>query len=472
VLYSTAKPLKRVGLPRQITEEDMTIAELLQKKGELANQAEQILTGARSAGRLDLSGEEEVKFDAIHADIEKLTGTIRRLEKQEALSAGEGRKTEANETRGNGRIAPVARPNYGEAFRSWAMAASKSTEITPEERANAARCGFDLNSNEMTLRLPNKGMRNLSPEGIREWEENRAQSLSATEGGNVVADDLMREIEKARLAYGGMFRVAQVIRTATGATLPWPTANDTSQKGARLAINIQASAQDVVFGQMTLGAFKYSSKLILVPEELMQDSSINLAEFLGQALGERIMRIVNEETTTGAGTTLPWGIATRATAFSGGTGSVGSFGNTALGVTSGGQYQNLVAFEHSVDPEYRANGTFMFHDTTLLKLKQLVDGELRPLWVPGLSTNAPDRFLGYPYVINQDMSATYLTGTKSIVFGDLSKYKIREVRDIQVLRLVERYADYHQVGFLAFARYDGDLLNAGTAPVKAFSHLT
>jgi HK97 family phage major capsid protein len=58
------------------------------------------------------------------------------------------------------------------------------------------------------------------------------------------------------------------------------------------------------------------------------------------------------------------------------------------------------------------------------------------------------------------------------VFGDLSKYKIREVRDIQVLRLVERYADYHQVGFLAFARYDGDLLNAGTAPVKAFSHLT
>jgi predicted dehydrogenase len=29
-----------------------------------------------------------------------------------------------------------------------------------------------------------------------------------------------------------------------------------------------------------------------------------------------------------------------------------------------------------------------------------------------------------------------------------------------------RYTDYHQVGFLAFARSDGDLLDAGTHPVK------
>jgi hypothetical protein len=37
-----------------------------------------------------------------------------------------------------------------------------------------------------------------------------------------------------------------------------------------------------------------------------------------------------------------------------------------------------------------------------------------------------------------------------------------------LLRLNERYADAHQVGFLAFARFDGDLLDAGTDPVKLY----
>mgnify|MGYP001114912750 CR=1 FL=1 len=43
---------------------------------------------------------------------------------------------------------------------------------------------------------------------------------------------------------------------------------------------------------------------------------------------------------------------------------------------------------------------------------------------------------------------------------------IRDVVGVTLLRLDERYADYHQVAFLAFARSDGNLLNAGTNPVK------
>ena len=52
------------------------------------------------------------------------------------------------------------------------------------------------------------------------------------------------------------------------------------------------------------------------------------------------------------------------------------------------------------------------------------------------------------------------------IFGALNKYLIRDVVGITLLRLDERYADFHQVAFLAFARADGNLLNAGTNPVK------
>jgi hypothetical protein len=39
------------------------------------------------------------------------------------------------------------------------------------------------------------------------------------------------------------------------------------------------------------------------------------------------------------------------------------------------------------------------------------------------------------------------------------------VSDVRLVRMDERYADYDQVGFTAFLRSDGDLLDAGTHPV-------
>jgi hypothetical protein len=53
-----------------------------------------------------------------------------------------------------------------------------------------------------------------------------------------------------------------------------------------------------------------------------------------------------------------------------------------------------------------------------------------------------------------------------IVFGDFSSYYVRNVKGIQVVRLNELYAANGQVGFMAFMRGDGALIDAGTHPVK------
>jgi HK97 family phage major capsid protein len=92
--------------------------------------------------------------------------------------------------------------------------------------------------------------------------------------------------------------------------------------------------------------------------------------------------------------------------------------------------------------------------------------------VPSLVGGEPDRLLGYPVIVNNDMTGTFANLARTIVFGDLSSYYIREVRDVAVLSSRERFIDFHQTAFLAFGRYDGDLLNAGTGPVKAAVHQT
>jgi HK97 family phage major capsid protein len=80
-----------------------------------------------------------------------------------------------------------------------------------------------------------------------------------------------------------------------------------------------------------------------------------------------------------------------------------------------------------------------------------------------------DTLFGKQFTINQHM-ADVATAQKSIVFGDMKKYLIRDVQGISVLRLSERFADYNQTAFLAFSRHDGNLLDAGTNPVKHLVH--
>ena len=65
---------------------------------------------------------------------------------------------------------------------------------------------------------------------------------------------------------------------------------------------------------------------------------------------------------------------------------------------------------------------------------------------------------------------TMAASVNSIVFGDLGKYLIRDVRGIQLIRLEELYALQLQVAFLAFSRHDGILIDAGTHPVKHFTN--
>jgi HK97 family phage major capsid protein len=112
---------------------------------------------------------------------------------------------------------------------------------------------------------------------------------------------------------------------------------------------------------------------------------------------------------------------------------------------------------------------YMLADNTLGTLKTLLDKFGRPLWVPGVAVGAPDTINGYQYVINQSMdgvAAGNTSGNTTMVFGDFSKFVVRRVGSMTMRRLVERYAELDQVGFLAFERVDSQLLDAGTHPLN------
>lgn len=465
-----------------------TLKELRNQRYGLVTEMKALNAGAEKENR-SFSAEEREKWNTLNTGLEQIDERIKFAQQLETNLAGrsdEDREQEDRDKfdalkrqRGEGDPnRPLNEYERSKAFMAWAL----GRQCTDQDAiALAKRAGYPLGQGGGTVQwnldlgrgpdgMPLRPARNLdevrkNAEARREFRkveaekyerglERRDQSLTAAAGGYTVPDEMMRALEEAQLAWGAMRSVATVITTPTGAALPIPTVDDTSQKGVILAENTGAAEQDVTFAQLVLDAYKYSSKMIQVSVELMQDSSVNLAAFLGNALGTRIGRITNDHFTTGTGSSQPNGVVTAAASAS-------------VTVASAGViiFSEPLRLLHSVDPAYRAGASFMCHDSTLLKLRSMVDGQSRPVWEPSLQAGQPGSLYGYPVVVNQSM-ASYAATARVLIFGDLSKYIIRDVKQIEIMRLDERYAEAHQVAFLGFSRHDGDLLNAGTNPVK------
>jgi HK97 family phage major capsid protein len=295
---------------------------------------------------------------------------------------------------------------------------------------------------------------------FRELRTN-AQSTTDNKGGYTIPEGFSNELAIAEKAWGGMEGVSRVINTDKGNDIPWPSTNDTSNVAYQVdeASDLNTSAVDVTFAKaLTLKAYKWSSGLVKISQEILEDSYFNMESILADLFGIRMGRGLNAAYTTGAGTTTISGVVTGAT-----NSAISSVGATAI------TYNNLVDLLHSVDPAYRMNGRFMFNDATLAYLKKIIDGDSRPLWQPAITQGAPDTILGYPYTINQDI-ASIGASAKSMLFGDFKNYLIRKVRGDRFKILLERYAEYDQVAMVLLRRTDGQLLDAGMHPIKYLVH--
>jgi HK97 family phage major capsid protein len=278
-----------------------------------------------------------------------------------------------------------------------------------------------------------------------------------SEGGYTVATEFSRTLIEAMKAAYAVRSVATGIQTSTGAQMLFPTADSTSEEGEIVGQNASATVGETAFGQASLDVYKYSSKSIALPFELLQDSMFNVESYIGNLLQLRIGRIHNRHHTIGTGTAQPRGIVTAAAS-----GKVGATGQTVT-VT----YDDLVDLEHSVDPYYRSAGKWMMHDDTLKALRKLKDSSGRPIFVPGYEQGnpggAPDRLLGREIVINQHMPVM-AANAKSILFGDFSKYLIRDVMDTTLFRMTDSaFTLKGQVGFVAFQRSGANMVDVGGA---------
>lgn len=336
----------------------------------------------------------------------------------------------------------------------------------------ALRVGQDQKSEASTMFA--KWVRDPNTLSAEDWTKIRATMSTTTgsQGGYTVQTEVQKTVLDALKAYGGMRAVATVFQTSQGNPMQYPTSDGTSETGEIIGQNTTATAADPSFGFVALNVYKFSSKIIAVPFELLQDSEVDVEAFVIKRATTRLGRITNTKFTVGAGdgSNEPNGIVTAATA--GVTAGNGTSQVTAI------VYDSLIDMQHSVDPAYRETGEckWMMHDSSVKVIRKIKDTQSRPIFVPGWdfaiptggkAGKIPDSLLGDPIQVNQDM-AVMAASAKSIAYGKLSEYNIRDVMDVTMFRFTDSaYTKLGQVGFLAWLRSGGNLIDVGGA-VKLF----
>lgn len=278
---------------------------------------------------------------------------------------------------------------------------------------------------------------------------------TATAGGNTVPTTFYDQLVEHLVDTTSVLQAgATVLNTSSGEVIEVPV---TTSHGAAAAVAEAGSlaGTDPAFTKRTLGAFKFG-QLITVSRELVDDTAVDLVGYIARAAGRNIGLTLGAKLATGAGTTEPWGVITRAT-----TGVTGG-----AGVTGAFTADNLIDLMFSVVSPYRVNGSWLVKDSTLGGIRKLKDGAGRYLYDPAATMGQPDTLLGRPIYTDANMASVALSA-KSVAFGDLSTYFVRIAGGVRFERSDDYAFGNDQIAFRAIIRADGELADQ-TGSVKLF----
>lgn len=365
----------------------------------------------------EMTAEEQQRWDTLMEDYNKADKAVEAEERYAEISRRQAEQEVAKRDRSLGdQLGEEYRQAFGDYLLNGAMG------IKPESRSAIERAG-----------------------------------ITGLSGGLIIPSSLASEIEVALKSYGGMFEAGSIITTAKGGDLILPTVNDTTSKATIVSEYDQSTKKAPSFGSVTLKAYTYRTPIIPVSQELLQDSAYNLDAVLSGLLADSFSRGINEELTTGSGTGKPTGVVTAAV----------DCGATPAAAAI--KLDDIIDLIKSVNSAYARNGKFMFNRNTLWELAKIKDQNGRYIWHDSARDGSPATLFGKQYILNDDV-ADIGAGNASVLFGDFSKYKIRMVKSFRVIRLNELLAEFLSIGLFGFARVDGNLLDAGTNPIKKLVH--
>jgi HK97 family phage major capsid protein len=296
---------------------------------------------------------------------------------------------------------------------------------------------------------------------ITELRNAQSEGSSAA-GGYLVPSGFRQKLVEVRKAFGGFAPEADSFDTGDGAPIEYPTLDDTANTGDITAESAAVtSGADLVFGTVTVGAYKYTSAgagsnlPLRVSVELLQDSAFDVESLVARKLGERIARKQAAHWITGTGVGQPLGILASTLTS-----------DNDLDVADVIDYDDIMDTYDLLDAAYEPNAKWLMKKNSWSQIRGIVDLNGRPIVQDSTTgiTGAPVKtLLGFPVVIDEGCPTLSSAGiTYPVAFGDFREsYVIRRVSGLAVVVNPYSRAANGEVEFSAWERADGNIQNRG-----------
>lgn len=413
------------------------VIELLEQRANLHEQQKALLDGAEADNKRALTAEETGQFDALDTQITELDQQRKRYEnmdKREAdlLEAQERNKIDIIDKDQKRTGEP---DKFETELRSFLKGERRSLTITPDQPVNSYVQARSIATQQRDL---TKG--------------------TATAGGHTVGTAFYSQLIDHMIEVSGILQAGPtVLVTERGENLPIPRTTAHSSATSEIAEAAAITESDPAFNQLVLSSYKYGN-LIQASYELMEDTYVDLLGYIAMQAGRAVGNAFGTRLVTGTGSSQPQGAATAATLGVTGSASVG-------GAFSA---DNLIDLFFSVIAPYRMSPAcgWLMRDATLAAVRKLKDSQNQYLWQPSLQVGAPDTLLGKPVHTDPNVAAVALSA-RSVLFGDFSRYFVRQVRDIRFERSDDYAFHADLTTFRCLLRGDGGLADTSGA-IKYF----
>jgi HK97 family phage major capsid protein len=404
------------------------------QQSELMSQIEANLDGE--------NGEDKAKWDAMDKEFADLGSRIDNLlTMQENDKELEAQRARFEKVVRDPRVIETGEHAFEDRVRNWLKAGLPDAETWAPK--------------SLTVKFDSLSAR---PDANGRLEYHDLTKGTSTDGAELIPTGFIRTLQEHLIEANGVRRTnAQVFTTSSGENLLVPAT--TTHGVATLVAEAGAFLEnDPQFKQVTMNAYKFGS-LIQVSTELIQDSAINLLEYLGRAVGISIGTATGAYNVTGTGSAQPQGIANAPV--------VGKQSATAF--ASGYAEADLIDLYHSVVSGYRARGDWIMTDLSAAFVRKMRDdsgagaGTGNFLWQPGMQAGMPDTLFGRPVVTDPNVTGTFAASAYIIAFGDFSAYfAFRDVNSVQFDRSDDFAFSTGLVSFRSSLRTDSKQLINGT----------
>ena len=310
------------------------------------------------------------------------------------------------------------------------------------------------------LRYGLVGLKHVDPEAAKLVKiakpgdlEGKALSLGDdTAGGFLATPEFVQDIIKAIVLISPLRQFANVRKTSNRSVL-YPVrkgvyaAKWVSETGTR------SETTGLKYGMEEIPNHELYSEVLISNQDL-EDSAFDMDAQLQMEATEEFAVAEGAAFINGSGIGQPEGILTNSSVTT----------NYVAGTdASKVVYAGLANLYYGLKSGYAANATWLMNRSSIGAIRQIVDGNQRPLWepgFPGFSGMEPPTIFGRPYAEMPDMP-NIGSNAFPIAFGDIKRgYLIVDRVTMVVQRLVEKYAEQGQIAYLVRKRVGGQVVLA------------